>query len=332
MRDTAVAVDFSGKSIDMVIGNPPGGGTDGAARLVSTFLEKYLPGHPTFVMRHMPGAQGVIAFNYVFQQTKRDGLTLMLGSNSAVNPLVFRKGNAVYDPAKFRHIGALGRGGTVLMINREAEKRLYDRSAAPVNYGVIDATRPSAQTAMWGAAFLGWNIKWVGGYRGGNDTTLALERGEVDMVTTGNLFLTQRLASTGRFKVQAQMGTLEEGKYVPRPEFSDAPVLHDLVHDKLDSDIARQAFAYWESAEGIDKWVALSDGTSDDIVATYRDAFQKMVKDPEFVAMGKKISEDLEPMNYRDMEMLSAQMAGVTQATDDYITGLLRKQGATVGK
>ena len=73
----AQAADFKGKSISMVIGSEPGGGTDNAGRLIAPFLEKYLPGNPSVVVRNMPGAQGIAALTYVVQQTKPDGLTVM---------------------------------------------------------------------------------------------------------------------------------------------------------------------------------------------------------------------------------------------------------------
>ena len=321
-------VNFSGKTITMVVGNTAGGGTDIAGRLVAQFLEKYLPGNPTVVVRNMPGAQGVLALNHVYMQTKRDGLTVMSGSASQVTPIVFKKANGQFDPAKFKHIGGLGRGGSVLLISVDAAKRLTDRTAAPIVFGVVDVTRPTAQVAMWGIEYLDWNVKWVSGYRGSNDTTLALERGEIDMTTTSNLFLIERLVASGRFKILNQSGSIDNGKYYPRPEFGNAPVFRDLVVDKVKDETGKRALAYWESAEAVDKWFALSDGTPDDVVNEYRVAFAKMVKDPDFIERGKKISEDLSPMIWQDMQQLVTELAIVTPQTDEYILAKLRKQGA----
>ncbi len=326
----AVAADFSGQRIHMVIGNEAGGGTDGSGRLLVPFFEKFLPGNPTVVVRNMPGASGVTAINYVHLHTKRDGLTLMVGSNSQVNPLIFGKAKGQYAPEKFQHVGGLGRGGSVLLIGTDAQKRLLDKTAAPLNYGVIDATRSSSQTTMWGVEYLGWNVKWVVGYRGSNETSMALERGEIDLSTTGNLFLIDRLVKTGKFKILTQQGEPENGKYVGRPDFGDAPIFADMIAGKITDPIAKQAFAYWESVNSVDKWIALGEGTPDDIVAAYRKAFEIMVKDPDFIDRGKKISEDLSPMYHVDMTRFIGQMAGVTDETENFIKSLLRKQGLRV--
>jgi tripartite-type tricarboxylate transporter receptor subunit TctC len=326
----ANAADFKSKTVTMVIGNEPGGGTDGSGRLLLPFFEKLLPGQPQVVVRNMPGAQGVTALNYVYQQTKPDGLTLMVGSNSQVNPLTFKKAQGQYDPTKFQHIGGLGRGGSVLMISKAAEKRLLDKSAAPVTFGVIDPQRSASQMALWGIEFLGWNVKWVVGYRGSNETSLALERGEVDLTTTGNLFLIKRLVDSGNFRILAQTGDLDNGVYKPRAEFGDSPVFVNLVREKITAKIAKDAFGYYLSSEGIDKWIALSAGTPDDVVQAYRTAFQTMVKDPAFIETGKKISEDLQPQTHKDTESLISQMSLVTDETEAYIKSLLKKQGVDV--
>ena len=49
-------VSFKGKTIDVMLGSPAGGGTDGTTRLVGSFLEKYLPGNPSMRYRNVPGA------------------------------------------------------------------------------------------------------------------------------------------------------------------------------------------------------------------------------------------------------------------------------------
>ncbi len=138
---SVTAADFSGQRITVVIGNEVGGGTDVAGRLLVPFFEQSLPGKPTVLVRNMPGASGIAAVNFVHQQTKRDGLILMVGANSQLNPLIIAKAKGTYAPEKFAHVGGLGRGGTVLLVNTEAEKRLLDNSAAPLSYGVIIAIR-----------------------------------------------------------------------------------------------------------------------------------------------------------------------------------------------
>src|SRR5204862_3211093 len=129
-----------------------------------------------------------------------------------------------------------------LMINKAAKKRLYDKNAVPVVMGSLRGIpRSGMQMTAWGIEMLGWNAKWVLGYRGTNELTLALERGEIDMTSTGNLFLIQRLLETGKFKILAQSGMLRNGEVVARPDFGDSPIMAQLLGAKLDDPLAAKA-------------------------------------------------------------------------------------------
>src|SRR6266849_9852348 len=67
---------FKGKTITMLIGSEPGGGTDAAGRLIALYLRKYLPGEPSIVVQNMAGGSGIAAMNYFVRRTQPDGLTV----------------------------------------------------------------------------------------------------------------------------------------------------------------------------------------------------------------------------------------------------------------
>lgn len=322
---------YADKTVTMIVGFAPGGGTDAAGRLIANFLGKYLPGQPSMVVRNMPGADGMTSMNYFVQQTKPDGLTLTMGSTSQADPLNFRKASAQYNPAEFKHVGGVGRGGLLTLISKDAEKRLYDKSAAPVIMGSNSAVpRDGMQVTMWGIEFLGWNARWVVGYPGTNEVMLALERGEVEMSSTGNLFLIDKLVGSGAFKPLAQTGRLFEGKILPRAEFGSAQLISDMMEGKIQEPLAAKAFAHWRSLTTVDKWVALVPATSDTILAVYREAFTKASADPDFIAQGTKISDGFFPMAAKDTEELIVTLANTPPEALEYTKTLMRKQGLRV--
>jgi tripartite-type tricarboxylate transporter receptor subunit TctC len=324
-------ISFADKQITMVVGFAPGGGTDVVGRFLATYFSKHLPGHPSVVVRNVPGADGMTAMNFVVQQTAPDGLTVVMGSSSQVDPLNYRKTNAKYDPTAFPIIGGVGRGGSFLVINKDAEPRLYDRSADPVVMGSVAAVpRNAMQMTMWGIAYLGWNAKWVVGYPGTSQVVAALERGEVDMTATSNIFQIQKLVGGGKFKVLTQSGGLEAGKYMPRPEFSDVPVLPNQLAGKISDTQAAQAFAYWASIMATEKWLGLTPKTSDAILRVYREVFEAAAKDPAFLEQGKKISEDFTPMAGKDVEVLIKTLADTTPEALEYTTKIMAKQGLRI--
>lgn len=316
------------KTITMIVGYPAGGGVDAAGRLIAQFLTKYMPGNPPVVVRNMPGADGRVALNFFIRQVKPDGLTLTTGSSTQLDPMNYRASTAQYDPTKFNFVGGLSRGGTFQVISKDAEQRLKDKTAPPVAVGAVDGTRSGEQMTSWGMQFLDWNAKWVVGYRGASETSIALERGEVDIISTSNAFLIKRLLDTGKFKLLSQSGIVVDGKLRRRTDFSDTPVMAELIAGKLTDQGARDAFSYWESICLMDPWAALPPDTPAPIVATYREAFSKMLADPEFLEKGKRISEDLGPMTHADIEGLVKAAAGrLTPAAETFIRAMHSKQG-----
>ena len=152
---TAEPLSFKGKTITMIIGFPAGGGTDQSGRLIAAMLAKHLPGEPTLVTQNMPGAEGLMALNYFVQKTKPDGTSMTMGSQSESEPTHYRIAQSRYDPTKFVYIGGVGRGGSALVIKKDAEPRLYDKSLPPVIMGTTSgAPRRNMQMAGWGREWL----------------------------------------------------------------------------------------------------------------------------------------------------------------------------------
>ena len=194
-------------------------------------------------------------------------------------------------------IGGAGRGGAVLIINKEAEKRLYDKTQKPAIMGsLIGVARSGMQMTAWGVELLDWNAKWVVGYHATNDLLLALERGEIDMTSTGNLQHFQKLMNLGQFKALAQSGTVQAGKLQARPDFGGAPLFPDMIAAKIDGSTIKGAFDFWTAMTAIDKWVALPPKTPQNFIDAYRTIYAEALRNPDFIEFGQRISEDFTPM------------------------------------
>jgi tripartite-type tricarboxylate transporter receptor subunit TctC len=324
-------VTFAGKQITMIVGFPPGGGTDVVGRLLGNSLSKYLPGQPSFVIRNVPGAEGLTAMNYMAQQVKPDGLTVLMGSASQADPMFFRKANAQYDPAKFLYVGGVGRGGTVVVVTHDALGSLHDKAKpAVIMASPSGIPRNGMQISLWGIQYLGWNARWVVGYPGTNEIMLALGRGEVDMTATGNIFEIGDQLRQGKLKIIAQSGDIQNGKLVARPDFGDAPLLPELMRGKITDPVGEKAFAYWRSIISIDKFVALPPGTPPEMLAAYRNAYSKLLEDADFVAQGKRLSADFTPLPASDVERIIATLVATPVEAVAFMKTMMRQQGLTV--
>ena len=324
----AAEVSFKGKTIDVIMGSAPGGGTDGTTRLVGTFLEKYLPGRPTMRYRNIPGGHGTKGLNY-FAKVKGDGLTWAGGSSSHVDPNALTKDVIEYNPTKFNYFGGVSRGGSIVFIRKEKLANLTDKSKPPVVAGVIDGNRSWEQMITFGAEMLNWNVRFVVGYPGTSFLLLAVRRGETDMMGTSNLSLLKEMFDTGQAVGLAQLGggTMEGEAVEVRSNYDKIPTFEKLVEGK-GTPADRRAFEFWSALNDIDKWYALPPGTSKEVVEAYREAWAKIVKDPDFVRMGKlQFSEDFAPIPGAKQQEMVEKTAYPDKDVVNYMEQLKAKYG-----
>jgi tripartite-type tricarboxylate transporter receptor subunit TctC len=322
-------VSFEGKTITMIVAYPAGGGVDAGARLIAPYLAKLLPGKPEIIIQNRPGADGMNAANYFAQQGKPDGLTVIAGSGGITSPVNYRSLEAKYDPTKFAYIGGIARPGSVILVNAAAERRLFDKTADPIIMGAYGATPyPSQQITAWGIEFLGWNARWVMGYRGIPDVTLALERGEVDMTATSNVDLVRRLTQDGKFKALTQTGALVDGKSTVRPEFSAIPLFIGMMAGKIKDSVQQKGLDYWFALQNISTWFALPPSTPQPTVDAYREAYRKLQGETDFLEQSKKLAEDFTLQTGDDVEKAVKTLDSTPKETLAYISEMLRRQGA----
>jgi len=74
----ALAQFYKDKTLTLLVNYGVGGNADTEARVYQQHLGKYIPGHPTIIIRNMPGAGGVTAMNQLGLNigSQPDGLTL----------------------------------------------------------------------------------------------------------------------------------------------------------------------------------------------------------------------------------------------------------------
>jgi tripartite-type tricarboxylate transporter receptor subunit TctC len=327
-------VTLAGKTVTVLIGNRAGGGTDAVARVIGESIGKHLPGAPQIVYRNMPGGSGIKALNYFASKGRPDGTIIFVGSSSQANPTRIQKAAAQFNPTTFGIFGGVTRGGNLLVLSRSALPRLSDHKAKPVVIAAGDGSRSGLQMALWGVELFNWNVKWVVGYPGTSAMVLAVERGEADMTSTGDLTKLKLMMEGGKFVAIAQSGVYAEGNTIGRDaHFPDVPVFADMLRDKLKGadEVTRKAFRAWQGSTNLDKWLALPPNTHKPVVAMYRAAYRSVGKDPEFIKLGKKqFSDAFAPMYGEAVEALVRDLGDTNESTIAFIDRLRRQQGLPV--
>ena len=327
----ADSISFAGKTVAMTVGNAAGSGIDMFGRALGHYLTLNLPGHPALAVFNQPGAGGLIAYNNWIKTAKPDGLSVAVGGLTELDPASLPRANAEYDPSTFKYVGGLGAPSQALFINKAAAARLRDKSTEPVVMGAVGAAfRGGYFQALWGVAFLGWNQRWVNGYRDTYELRQALLRGEADMSTFGNVKDIEILLEGGGFSVISQSGTLKDGRYEPRPGLAEAPIFSDLVKNHIEDPLARRAFDYGENISQVGRWLALPPNTPEPIVSAYLAAYEAAIHDPEYIAAIGRTDPGSPSVNHSDLERLARDLSKVSPDVIGYMKSELKRQGFTV--
>jgi len=329
----AQEASFAGKTINVNVGFEAGNRVDMYARMLGKYMSRHLTGQPNFIFLNRPGAGGVISLNDWMAKSEPTGLHIAIGGQTQIDQESLSRMQARYQPAKFRYAGGLGAPSQGLFIERSALPRLTDKSKPPVSMGVVGSSlRSGYYQVLWGAAFLGWNVKWVPGYHSTGEVRNALERGEIDMTAFGSSHDIEYLQKIGKFEVASQSGAIIDGKSIPRSAFGSAPIISDLVKGKITDPIALQAFEYGEQVVQAGMWVALPPGTPDATVNAYIQAYDKAIAEPQFQAEWVRIDPDSPNASRADLEGMIHKLGAVSADALGFIRDELRRQGMEVSR
>jgi len=326
-RTTAADDFYAGKTIKILVSSNPGGGTDAAARVVARFLPKYIPGNPQTIIQNMPGGGGTIANNYFYVNGKPDGLWLFQDSSSGLGNFTRGGSRIKYDPRENLAVGSITRGGSLMMIRKDAKPRLTDPKSKKVVVGDSDGIRTWVATLVWTAEYLGWNVRFVYGYPGSQELQLALRTGEIDIWGTSNAKLVNDFVKEGKHDILFQQ---EDER---RPGFPNVPTFEEVLGDKKPKGASWEAYLAWSGPNEIDKFLVAPRGTPDNIMAILREAFVKMAKDEEFKTQATNFFGDA--WRVRTGEKTQAMIRDVTtisKEAETVLTQLRKKYGLPTGE
>jgi tripartite-type tricarboxylate transporter receptor subunit TctC len=196
---------YPSKPVRILVGYPPGGGTDILARAVAVKLNEAW-GQPV-VVENRPGASTVIA-SEMLAKSPPDGYTLINASAvHAINASTFKK--LPYDPVKdFQPIAFIAMVPNVLLVHPSLPvKTVKDLTAlakakpGQLDYGSTGASSPYQIAAEMYKMMTGTNIVHVP-YKGAAPALTALLAGEVT-VMFGNVVSSMPFVKGGRTRAIA---------------------------------------------------------------------------------------------------------------------------------
>lgn len=268
---------YKDKRVRMLVGYGVGTGNDLYLRLLARHIGKYIPGRPTMVPENMPGAGGIVMFNYLYNLAPRDGTVIAHPSRSLVTEPLYGNEQARYDVSKFGWLGSLNRDvATCITWARSGVKSIDDAKRREVPVGSTGASAESNYFAKLLNVTLGTRFKTVLGYPDSGAVGIAMERGELD----GYCSFTWAAVKSARpnWIEQKQINVLLQLSMGRHPELPDVPLVADLARDEA----TRQIFTLAFGAQKMGRPVATTPGVPPERLQALRRAFDATMKDPDF--------------------------------------------------
>ncbi len=291
-----------GKGATMVIGFGPGGGYDLWGRLVARSIGKYLQGAPPVIIQNMPGAGSYVAASYMANLAPKDGTTFaIIARDATLGPLTGADG-ARFDPLKMGWLGTPTTETNVCIANAAAKVKSYDDLLK--SELIIGDTGPGTGTYSYPLALnalVGTKFKLIHGFPSSSDVFLAMERGEVDGMCES---LDSVSGKRPDWIPQKKINILFQAGAEKNASIPDVPYILDLV--RADETKADLKFLY--AGQGIGRPFVAPPGMAADKLKTLRSAFDKTMKDADFVADAKKQKLYLDP---RDGDYLAKLIADI---------------------
>jgi tripartite-type tricarboxylate transporter receptor subunit TctC len=303
---------FKGKTVNIEIGFPPGGGYDTYGRVLSRHLGKYIPGNPTVVAKNMPGAGALKAANFMYAAAPKDGTEIGIVASSTLMEPLLGNDQAQFDAAKFGWLGSMSKDIAFCGITTASGVAGFDDWLKGKKELIFGSSGPAAITHQHPLVMknlLGANAKIISGYQGTKDISLAMERKEVDGIC--GMFISsvqtsyKPMIDAGVMRLIIQMGPVKSDIFGKIPS----------VYDYAKSDLDRQVLDIHFGQLLLARPFMVPPGVPADRLAALRKAFADTLKDKDLLADAQKAQIEIELVTPDEVQGMLAKFADYPQAS-----------------
>lgn len=300
----SVAEFYRGKTVALVIGYTVGGAYDVYARLVARHMGRHIPGNPTVVPRNMEGAGSIRASNWIYSIAPKDGTVFGTVSRGVGTDTLLQTPGAQFEADKLTWIGSA---------NNEVAVCASWHTSGVNNYQdllqkelIVGATGMGDGTGQFPKALntvLGTKFKIVVGYPGGNDITLAIERGEVhgrcDWSWGGSV-------KPGRptWIAEKKINVLLQVALDKHPDLPDVPLAIDLAKN----DEQRQVLRLLSARQVMGRPYIAPPGIPADRAEALQKAFMDAMTSKELQEEAQKMRLEINPVSGPDLAKLVGEL------------------------
>jgi tripartite-type tricarboxylate transporter receptor subunit TctC len=279
-----VADFYRGKTVTIIVSNPPGGGYDLLSRTIAPTLAKHIPGNPSVIVQNMPGAAGILATNHLFTIAAKDGTIIGGISNTVPFEPLLGTAEARFDALAFNWLGSPTVETGLLGVWHTVP--VYSIDDAKTREVTIGANGPHSTPSFYAKLLnetLGTKLKLVMGYPGQNEFNLAMEKQEVD--GTSSLFYSSLVGTRPAWLTEKKIRLLVQYGFEKHPKLPNVPFATDLARNPDDVSLMQAAYA----ALGVGRPYVMPPGVPPARVRAMQEALSSTFKDPDFLARAQSL-------------------------------------------
>lgn len=273
----AVADFYKGKTVTIYIGLAAGGLYSTFGQILSRHMGRHIPGNPSVIVQHQPGAGGLIASNAVYNTLPKDGTVLHTPNGGMTRRIVLGEPQARLDPRKWNWLGGWSEPiNDCTVWSNSPATTLEQAKEKEVIIGAVDTGSATYTTPALINYFLGTKFKIVPGYGGGSQVRLAMERNEVHGFCgqfEGWKSVKPEWLAAGRLSHLVQLASKRS------PDMPNTRLLSEFARN----DEERIIFEFIQSSLE-DRSMVMAPEVPKDRVEAMRKAYMATLRDKEFLA------------------------------------------------
>jgi len=308
---------YKGRTISLIIASGEGGGYDISGRLTAEFLSKHIPGHPTIIARNMPGASGMRAADYMYNVAPQDGTVISIPQPTMLLNKVVDSA-ARYEPQDFNWIGRLGTLQTFgVAWNTAPAQSVEQAKQTELVMAAAQGPGTGSNVVMALNRLVGTKFTLVKGYKSVAESSLAMERGEVQGISYASLEVLESkgLISGDKVRFLYVIGIARN------PKIPQARTLGELASTDAD----RAVLDTIASASDIGRSILAPPKVPAERVAALRTTFQELVHDPDFIRESDRRNAALEPLAGGVLQTMVNQSMNLTPEVVERIRRTIRQ-------
>jgi tripartite-type tricarboxylate transporter receptor subunit TctC len=312
---------YRGRNVELYSGYSVGGAYDLYARVLARHMGRHIPGNPTIIPRNMEGAGSLRLANWLYNVGAKDGTVFAtIGRGTGFDPLLGSKA-AQFQADKFTWIGSANNEVSICVAWKGSGiVKFEDAVAKELIVGGTGAAADTDQFPRILNGVLGTKFKIVSGYPGGNDITLAMERGEVKGRCGWSW--SSVVATHKRWVEDKTITVLVQLSLNKHPDLPDIPLVMEFAKTEEEKQIFRLIFA----RQVMGRPFLAPPGLPRDRAEALRRAFDETMKDPEFLADATRTQLEITPVAGEEVEKLVTELYQTPKPVADKAAEFIRSK------